>query len=50
MNKGYKNTEGGFLRIILFIIVIIIVMSYFHLSLGGIASWFANAFASVVHH
>ncbi|MFZ2205487.1 MAG: hypothetical protein WAV23_02770 [Minisyncoccia bacterium] len=43
-----ENKEGGFLRLIIFIIVVVFLMSYFHITLSGAYNWFATMFHNVV--
>ena len=45
--KKYNNKQGGFLRLIIFIIVIILILSYFHVSLNGVVNYIITAFHNV---
>ena len=47
MKNDFKNRQGGFLQIIIAIIVIILVMSYFHITISGIINWFIHLVQSV---
>jgi len=47
MNKN-NNKQGGFLKIILLILVIVFLMSYFHITVSGIFNWISNIFHSVL--
>ena len=55
MNKNIhslSNTRGGFLHFIFMIVVIIILMNYFHISLGeviGFATQLLNAILELVY-
>lgn len=42
-----KNQEGGFIDIIIAIIVIFLIMKYFGLTFTGIFEWVKNLFYSV---
>jgi len=47
MNK-FNNKQGGFLKIILLIIVIVFLMSYFHITISGIFNWISHIFHDVI--
>lgn len=47
--NNIENKEGGFLRLIIFIIVAIFLMSYFHITLTSAYNWFATMFYNVLH-
>ncbi len=47
MKENIKNKKGGFLRLIIFIIVAIFLMSYFNLTVDGVISWFMTMFNNV---
>jgi len=58
MKDIFKNKEGGFLQLIILIIITLLVMQYFgltitgilqyfNLSLEGILNWFKDLFNSV---
>jgi len=44
-----KNKKGGFfiLKLIIFIIIIVFIMNYFHITIGGIIDWFVTMFHNV---
>lgn len=43
-----KNQQGGFLQLIIFIVVVVFLMHYFGLTLTGIFNWFAGMFHSII--
>jgi hypothetical protein len=47
MKMKIKNKKGGFLKLIIFIIVIVLVLSYFHVDLKGIVDYIVKAFHNV---
>ena len=47
MEKINKQTGGGFIQIIVLLIVVIFIMSYFHLTVSGVVNWFIVSFKSV---
>jgi hypothetical protein len=46
MNK-LKNKNGGFLELIIIIILAIFLLNYFHLSVDGVLNWFRVAFNNI---
>ncbi len=46
-SNGMKNKQGGFLQIIIFIIVVVLILSYFHVSLSGVVNYIITAFHNV---
>ena len=44
-----KNQQGGFLQLIIFIIVVVLIMWYFHISISGVINWITTAFSNVFH-
>ncbi len=48
MNKNIKNKEGGFLRIIFIIVVLLLIMSYFHITFTSIIHWIINTIKNVI--
>lgn len=47
MNK-ITNQKGGFLKLIIFIIIALFLMKYFQVSLSDVINWFKNLFNSVL--
>ena len=48
MNKEiFKNKQGGFLQIIIFIIIVILILSYFHINLSWLVNYIVAAFHNV---
>ncbi|MFM7089005.1 MAG: hypothetical protein ACKOW9_05780 [Candidatus Paceibacterota bacterium] len=47
MKKNLKNQQGGFLELIVVIIIVMLVMRYYGLTFTGIWSWVENLFWSV---
>ncbi len=48
MEKRVENKEGGFLKLVILIIVALIIMKYLHISLSDILNWFKTLFKSVL--
>lgn len=46
MNK-IKNKEGGFLQIIIAIIVILLIMKFMGVTVSGVFNWFSSFFSGV---
>jgi len=42
-----KNRQGGFLKLIILIIVAVLILSYFHISVREVFDWVVNAFQRV---
>lgn len=42
------NTQGGFLEIIIFILIALLVMKYMGLTISEVIAWFKSFFASVL--
>ncbi|HNW71731.1 MAG TPA: hypothetical protein PKZ36_00010 [Candidatus Paceibacterota bacterium] len=42
-----KNKQGGFLKTIIFIIIVILILSYFNVNLSGVWNYIVNAFHNV---
>ena len=45
--NNIKNKQGGFIQIIIFIIIVILVLSYFHINLSGVVNYIIAAFHNV---
>lgn len=45
--KNFKNKNGGIIKTILIIIVIVFLLAYFHVTVSGVFNWTVNAFRSV---
>ena len=45
--KNIKNNQGGFLQIIIFVIIVILILSYFHVNLSGVVNYIIAAFHNV---
>ena len=48
MNKGIKDNQGGFIQLILLIVVALLIMKYFGLTISGVIHWFTTFFANVL--
>lgn len=48
MKNDIKNKQGGFLQLILFIVIVVFLMSYFNLTLSGIWNWFVTMFNNIL--
>jgi len=46
--NNIKNKQGGFLKLIIFIIVVIFLMNYFHITISGIVNWFVTMFQNII--
>jgi len=46
-NKN-QNEQGGFIELIVVIIVALLVMRYFGVTISGVIHWFTSFFASVL--
>lgn len=44
MNMHIQNKQGGFLKLIALIIIVIFIITYFNISLGDVFNWIANLF------
>lgn len=42
------NNKGGFLQIILIIIIALLIMKYFGITISGVYNWFMSFFGSVL--
>lgn len=45
--KNSKNQQGGFIELIIVIIIVFLLMRYFGLTFTGIIDWLYNLFQSV---
>ena len=48
MKNNFKNQSGGFLQIIILIIIALFVMKYLGVSISDIINWFKITFGSVL--
>jgi uncharacterized protein involved in cysteine biosynthesis len=48
MKKEFKNKEGGFLEIIIFIIIALLIFKFFGITISGVWNWFTSFFRSVL--
>jgi len=46
--NNIKNKQGGFLKLIIFIIVVIFLMNYFNITISGIVNWFVTMFQNII--
>lgn len=46
--KGVKNKEGGFLELIVIIVIALVIMRYYGITITGVIHWFTNYFANVL--
>ena len=46
--NNIKNKQGGFLKLIIFIIVVIFLMDYFNITISGIVNWFVTMFQNII--
>lgn len=47
-NKFLENQQGGFLRLIIFIVVGIFLLSYFNIKISDIWNWFIGLLHNVL--
>lgn len=47
MDIKIKNKESGFLQLILIIIIVIFLLSYFHVSVSQAIDWLKNLFNNI---
>jgi hypothetical protein len=47
MKNKINNQQGGFLQIIILIIIALIVMKYLGITVSGVLNWLANLLRSV---
>ena len=47
MGKIIKNSQGGFIKTLIIIIVLVLILAYFNVSLKGVVAWIVSAFKSV---
>ena len=47
MDSNIKNKQGGFLKLIIFIVVALFLMKYFKLSISDVVDWVKALFSSV---
>jgi len=43
-----KNKEGGFIELIVLIIIVLLIMKYYGITVSGVVDWFASFFRSVL--
>jgi hypothetical protein len=48
-NKGgHASTQGGFIELIILIIIALLLMKYFNITISGVINWFETFFKSVL--
>lgn len=47
MSKNIKNQQGGFLRLILAIVILIFTMLYFHITFSDIINWMVTTVQNI---
>ena len=48
MENKTKNKEGGFIELIILIIIALLIMKYFGITISGVVDWFEAFFRSVL--
>ncbi|MFA6353849.1 MAG: hypothetical protein WCW93_02870 [Candidatus Paceibacterota bacterium] len=48
MKNKIKNKKGGFLEIIILVIIALLLMKYFGITISGLWHWFSSFFSSVL--
>jgi len=43
-----KNKKGGFLQIIIIIVIALLIMKYLGITVSGVIDWFMSFFSSVL--
>lgn len=46
--KSFKNKEGGFIRYIILVVIILLGMQYFGITLTGIYYWLRDLFLTIL--
>ncbi len=46
--NNIKNNEGGFLQIIILVIIALLIMKYLGITVSGLVHWFISFFSSVL--
>lgn len=49
MKNKIKNTQSGFLELIIIIVVALLIMNYFHLTISGVLAYFNTSLAEIVN-
>ena len=47
MNNRVKSSQGGFLQLIIFVIVLLFLFKYFNISISDAINWFKVTFENV---
>ncbi len=47
MNSNIKSEQGGFLKLIVLIVIALLLMKYFKVSVTDVIDWFKTVFNSV---
>ncbi len=47
MNISMKNEQGGFLKLIIFIVIALFLLSYFHVTVSQAVDWIVNVIKNV---
>jgi hypothetical protein len=48
MTEKIKNKEGGFIELIILIIIVLIIMKYSGITVSEVVNWFMSFFRSVL--
>jgi hypothetical protein len=48
-NDDFKNNQGGFIQLIVLIIILLLVMRYFGITITGILHYFNLTFADILN-
>ncbi len=48
MKGETKNQNGGFLKLIIFIIIALLLLKFFNISISDAVNWFKSFFSSVL--
>ena len=48
MKRGVDNKQGGFIQIIIFIVIALIIMKFMGVTISDVVNWFKTFFADVL--
>lgn len=48
MKNEIKNTKGGFIELIILLIIVLLLMKYFGITISGVVYWFESFFRNVL--
>jgi len=48
MHNNIKNKQGGFLQLIILVLIALFIMKYYGVTISGVVDWFSNTFQDVL--